>query len=284
MKRKLIHHTFRAATGLCALAACSVLGVVIGAIVHRGWPALRWSFFTDQIQMAGASGGILYNLLGTGILIGTAFAVTAPVALAVALMHEVYLPCGRWRRLLGLLLYVLNGVPSILFGLFGFMVFVQWFGWGKSWLSGGLLLGFMILPTVTVALMGRLAAVPRTRLEAAAALGLRRSRIIRAVLLPPGIGGLVTGSLLGLARAAGETAPIMFTATVFMGATLPDGIRENPVLTLPYHIFILAQDSFDPATGTKLWGTALTLLLVVSTLGLLALPSRLCQNSPASHD
>jgi phosphate transport system permease protein len=284
MKRKLMHHLFRAATGLCALAVCGISLVVIGAIVQRGWPALRWSFFTDQIQMAGASGGIVYNLIGTGILIATAFAASAPVALAVALMHEVYLPPGRWRRGLELLLYLLNGVPSILFGLFGFMVFVQWLGWGKSWFSGGLLLGFMILPTVTVALMGRLAAIPRARLEAAAALGLRRPQIIRAVLLPPSLGGLFTGALLGLARAAGETAPIMFTATVFTGATLPDGIRESPVLSLPYHIFILAQDSFDPATGVRLWGTALTLLLVVSALSLLALPARLRHHSPASHD
>ncbi len=284
MKRRLIHHVFRAATGLCALAVCGVLLVVIGAIVQRGWPALRWSFLTEQIQLAGASGGIFYNLLGTGILIATAFAASAPVALALALMHEVYLPPGRGRRGLGLSLYLLNGVPSILFGLFGFMVFMQWLGWGKSWLSGGLLLGFMILPTLTVALMGRLAAIPRARREAAAALGLRRPQIIRAVLLPPSLGGLVTGALLGLARAAGETAPIMFTATVFTGATLPDGIRESPVLSLPYHIFILAQDSFDPATGIRLWGTALTLLLVVSALSLLALPARLRQHSPASHD
>ena len=284
MKRRLIHQLFRAATGVCALGACGVLLVVVGAIVQRGWPALRWSFFTEQIQMAGASGGIVYNLLGTGILIASAFAASAPVALGLALMHEVYLPSGRWRRGLGLFLYLLNGVPSILFGLFGFVVFVQGLGWGKSWLSGGLLLGFMILPTVTVALVGRLAAVPRARLEAAAALGMRRPQIIRAVLLPPSMGGLVTGSLLGLARAAGETAPIMFTATVFTGATIPNGFRESPVLSLPYHIFILAQDSFDPATGVQLWGTALTLLLVVSALSLLALTSRLRQTSPSSHD
>lgn len=284
MKRSLIHQLFRAATGICAVGACGVLLVVIGAIVQRGWPALKWAFFTEQIQMAGASGGIVYNLLGTGILIASAFAASAPVALGLALMHEVYLPPGRWRRGQELLLYLLNGVPSILFGLFGFIVFVQGLGWGKSWFSGGLLLGFMILPTVTVALMGRLAAVPRAQLEAAAALGMRRPQIIRAVLLPPSLGGLVTGSLLGLARAAGETAPIMFTATVFTGATLPTGFKESPVLSLPYHIFILAQDSFDPATGVQLWGTALTLLLVVSALSLLALTARLRQPSPSSYD
>lgn len=284
MKRSLIHHSFRAVTGFCALTAFGVMLIAVGAIVQRGWPALRWSFFTDQIQLAGASGGIVYNLIGTGILLGTAFIASAPVALALALMHEVYLPLGRWRRGLNLLLYLLNGVPSILFGLFGFIVFVHGLGWGKSWLSGGLLLGFMILPTVTVAIISRLATIPAARLEAAAALGLRRPQIIRAVILPQSVGGLLTGSLLGLARAAGETAPILFTATVFTGATVPDGILENPVLSLPYHIFILAQDSFDPATGVQLWGTALTLLILVSALSLLALPARLRQHTPASHD
>jgi phosphate transport system permease protein len=86
---------------------------------------------------------------------------------------------------------------------------------------------------------------------------------------------LITGSLLGLARAAGETAPIMFTCTIFAGATWPQGIKDSPVLTLPYHIFTLAQDSFDPAVGSKLWGAALVLLALVLLLSLIALPSRL---------
>jgi phosphate transport system permease protein len=104
---------------------------------------------------------------------------------------------------------------------------------------------------------------------------LNRTQIIWSVLLPQAWGGLVTGSLLGLARAAGEVAPIMFTATIFAGATLPKGIKESPVLSLPYHIFILAQDSFDPSVGSKLWGAALVLLALVLFLSLIALPSRL---------
>ena len=123
----------------------------------------------------------------------------------------------------------------------------------------------------------------RRYLDAARGLGLRRSQMIRAVVLPQSIGGLITGLLLGVARAAGETAPIMFTATIFAGASLPSGVRESPVLSLPYHIFILAQDSHDPAVRTKLWGAALVLLFIVMAFSLAALPIRLKLHEESDH-
>ncbi len=244
---------------------------------------MTWQFLTEQILLVGAAGGIFYNAVGTLILIATACLVSAPLATGMALMHSVYLVDGRWRRMLGLMLSVLNGVPSILFGIFGMIVFVQGFGWGKSWLTGGILLGFMSLPTVTVALIERISNLPAKYVEAAAGLGLTRSRIVWSVIMPQSIGGLITGLLLGLARAAGETAPIMFTATIFAGATLPHGIMESPVLSLPYHIFILSQDSFDPAVGAKVWGSALVLLMLVMALSLIALPARLRIHEEAHH-
>lgn len=275
MRRKLIHHVFRALTGMCAVAACGVLGLIVWAILSRGWSALDLGFFTSQMRLAGADGGILYHMIGTLILLVTAILASAPTATGLALLHGVYLRHSPYRGLLTLILTILNGVPSLLFGIFGFIVFVQWLGWGKSWLAGGLLLALMILPTLTVALMERIASLPQPYLEAAHGLGLTQSQIVRSVILPQSLGGLLTGSLLGLARAAGETAPIMFTATIFAGATLPHGVRESPVLTLPYHIFILAQDSFDPAVAPRVWGTAAVLLGMVFFLSLLALPARL---------
>jgi phosphate transport system permease protein len=213
--------------------------------------------------------------VGTIILLVTAFIVCAPFAIALALLERVWLRAPRGKRWLRTALYTMNGLPSIVFGIFGFIVFVQWCGWGKSWLAGGLVLAMCMLPTVTVVLIERIAAIPPRYVEAAAGLGLRESQIIWAVLMPQAWGGLITGSLLGLARAAGETAPIMFTATIFAGATFPKGITDSPVLTLPYHIFVLAQDSFDPMVASKLWGAALVLLGLVFSLSLAALPSRL---------
>ncbi len=107
---------------------------------------------------------------------------------------------------------------------------------------------------------------------------------MRAVLLPQSAGALITGLLLGLARVAGETAPLLFAATVFSGAGVPTGIRESPVLSLPYHVFVLAQDSLDPAVSEKVWGTASVLLLIVVGLSLAALPLRLRIHDGARDD
>jgi len=273
--RKLLDFTLAALAALCALLAVGLLVGLVGIIAQRGGPAVTWSFLTEQIRLVGAAGGIFWNLIGTLILLATAFVACAPLAIGLALVERVWLRREGTRRALRTVLYTLNGVPSIVFGIFGFIVFVQWCGWGKSWLAGGLVLALSMLPTVTVSLMERLKAIPAKYVEAAAGLGLSTTQIIWSVLLPQAWGGLVTGSLLGLARVAGEVAPIMFTATIFAGATMPRGIKESPVLSLPYHIFILAQDSFDPSVGSKLWGAALVLLALVLFLSVIALPSRL---------
>jgi phosphate transport system permease protein len=204
--------------------------------------------------------------------------------MGLGLLCGVYGRHRQGRGRLVMMLHLLNGVPSILFGILGLIVFVKFLGWGKSWLAGGILLGMMILPTVTIALLEPIESLPDKYTDAAAGLGLNTAQIIWSVIVPQSLNGLMTGSLLGMARAAGETAPIMFTATIFAGATLPHGIKESPVLSLPYHIFILAQDSFDPSMGGKLWGTALVMVGLVFFLSLLALPVRLRIHEEARHD
>jgi len=282
--RKLINYLLAAA----ALGSMSVVILILGGLIiviaQKGLPAISWSFLSSGMKQAGASGGIIWHLVGTLLLITTAWLITSPLSLSLALLQQVWLDKkGRWSQALRLFFYTCNGVPSIVFGLFGFMIFVQYFNWGKSWLVGGIVLAMSMLPTVTLAIMERMEAIPAKYLEASAALGLSKTQVVWSVILPQSLTGLATGSLLALARAAGETAPIMFTATIFAGATFPDGIRENPVLTLPYHIFILAQDSFDPAMGPQLWGSALVLIALVATLSLLALPLRLIMHEE-SHD
>ena len=273
--RKWRGRLFAAVTCACALLSCTVLLGIVWAVFVRGIGAISWHFFAEQIRLVGAAGGIFYNIVGTLILILTALVVCVPIALGVGLLCSVYWKQSPWRRRFLMLLYLLNGVPSILFGILGLIVFVMYFGWGKSWLSGGILLGMMILPTVSIALIERIEVLPGKYLDAAAGLGLSPVQIIWSVIVPQSLSGLVTGSLLGVVRAAGETAPIMFTATIFAGATMPRGIHESPVLSLSYHIFILAQDSFDPNVGEKLWGTALVMVGLALILSLIALPMRL---------
>ena len=282
--RRWLDRAFLVGTGGCAVLALTVLLGILAAVVWRGAGAVSWEFLTDGMRQVGASGGIFYNVIGTGILLAPALLVSAPLAVGLALTLGVYVRNSRRRNRLVMMLYLLNGVPSILIGLFGFVIFGVLLGWGKSWLAGGILLGFMILPTVAVALFERIQALPANTTEAAAGLGLSESQIIWSVILPQSLSGWLSGSLLGLARAAGETAPIMFTATIFAGATWPQGIRESPVLSLPYHIFVLAQDSFDPAASVRVWGAALILLFLVFSLSLLALPLRLRLHEESRHD
>jgi len=257
-----------------ALLTVGVLVVVVGLVLFRGAAAISWTFLTEQVRSVGAEGGIFFQLVGTGILVTTAALVAVPVAAGTAIAIAVYVAAPR-RRVLEAALHALNGVPSVVFGLFGFAFFFQLLDFRKSWLSGGLVLGMMIVPTIAVAFLEKLRAIPDATVEAAVGLGLSRAALVTTVLLPQALSGLGSGTLLGLSRAAGETAPIMFTAVIFAGATVPRGIVDSPVLALPYHIFVMAQDSFDPRVGEKVWGTAVVLLALVLALSLLALPVRL---------
>lgn len=267
--------------GLFALGAFAAAGlslglflVGLGLIAHRGGQVLSLAFVTRPMTEGGLSGGIADQIAGTAMLLITMLAIVLPLSMAVALWHRVYLT-GRAHQLLTTALYAANGIPSVIFGIFGFWLFVLRLGWGKSWLAGGLLLAMMVLPMTALTLSEGMRRIPADYLQQAEALGLARSAVIWSVLIPQSLASFVSGILLGLARAAGETAPIMFTATVFSGASWPRGIRESPVLSLPYHIFNLAQDSYHPQALRQAWGAACVLIAICVGLNLLALPCRL---------
>ncbi len=281
--RRWLGRGFLSASGLCALAVLAVLSIALAEIFGRGFPALDLGFLTRPSAGAGYEGGVLFEIVGTLILIGTALTASLPLAIGLALAATIYLPRPSLRRGALSALYAANAVPSVLIGIGGFVVFVNGFGWGKSWLGGGLLLGLMLLPGEAVALIERIEALPRRYLDAAYGLGLTRGQVARSVVLRQSLGGLFSGALLGLARATGETAPILFAAAVFSGAGIPRGLKESPVLALPYHIFVLAQDSFSPAGERHLWGAALVLLVLVASLSLIALPARLRAHEESRH-
>lgn len=282
--RRFLRFTLPLLTALCASGAFAIVLFLLGVLLSRGLGSISLEFLTTDTREAGAEGGIVFQILGTVILILTALIVAAPLAVTLALTRAVFLASRpRIARAMDALLHALNGVPSIVFGILGLLIFLKFFNWGKSWLAGGILLGIMILPTVTVSLYERLASIPKKYIETAVSLGMTREQVIRAVWLPQSWTGLLTGSLLGLARVAGETAPILFATAVFSGATLPNDIRQSPLLALPYHIFVLAQDTFNQNAQANLWGTALVLVSLVALFNMMALPLRLSLHEEARH-
>jgi phosphate transport system permease protein len=269
------------------MAACAWLGIAIVAFVifvaiSRGFDRLSFDFLASPSQSDGTQGGILYQILGTLILLGTATIVVCPFACGIAVLEHT--TSKKWLKTsIGSILHLLNATPSILFGILGFVFFVKFCNWDKSWLGGGIILALMILPTVTLSLISRLETIPTAYIDTARALGLDDDQLVGSILLPYGWGGLLTGLVMGLARAAGETAPIMFTAVVFAGATFPDGVQDNPVLALPYHIFNLAQDVLSSGGLITAWATAAVLILFVLGMSLVAAPLRSWTHEEANH-
>ncbi|MGH8974937.1 MAG: ABC transporter permease subunit, partial [Acidimicrobiia bacterium] len=250
-----------------------LVAAVLAVVAARAGAAFDPSFWWTPSRGA-SGGGIRDQLAGTLLMVAVAGLMAAPVGLGLGLVVAEYARPGpaRWLRTLTL---TLGGVPSILLGLWGYWLFATRLGWGKSWLTGSIVLAVVAIPPVVIAVVAALAALPGERREAALGLGLRRVQLVRSVLVPHAVPGLVTGLLLGLARAAGETAPLLFTATVFSGApTLPSGVREAPVAALPTHVFTLAQDAADPAALRTAWGAAFALVVVAGLLVLAAVPAR----------
>jgi len=259
--------------GLLTASAGLVLTLVVVGVMVRGAPAVSFEFLTAASSGFGETGGIFYQAAGTLILMTGAGGVCLPVAVGLALFQTECLAPGRITRGLSLSLYALNAVPTILFGLVGYVVFGQLLQTGVSWLTGVLILAVMILPTVQVAAKEAIEAVPVMYRESARALGLSPWQEIRAVVLPQSAWGFATGTLLGLARAAGETAAVMFTATVFSGVDWPRGWRD-PVVTLQTHILTLAQEALNPAAVQNAWGAGLVLMALVFGLILASLVLR----------
>jgi len=264
--RRLQEHLFLGLIGMMTAIGLLILGTVVGVIFWKGIASVSWRFFSSASEEFGAQGGIFYQITGTLIIMLGAGILSLPIALGTALYQTQYAP--PWiRQVVSQMLYALNGVPSIIFGLFGFAFFVTRLGLGVSWVSGVLILATMILPTVTVVIKESLESIPPIYRDAGLALGLTRWKVIKSILLPQSLTGIVTATLLGLARAAGETAPIMFTATCFTGVTLPHSLSD-PVPTLPTHILTLAQEASDPQALRNGWGTAFVLLCLVFLMSL----------------
>ncbi len=266
---------------IAAIIAVSLLFIILGAIVMRGLPAINLEFITAESRNFGQNGGILYQTAGTLILITGAGILSLPLSVSTAIYQTEYINV-YFRRFTNILIYALNGVPTIIFGLFGYMVFGLYFKMEVSWMTGISILAIMISPTLTVSVKESIEMIPEKYREAGLALGFTKWKIIRTIIIPHSFFGIITGLLLGLGRAAGETAAIMFTATTFSGVKFPTSFRE-PVTTLQTHILVLAQEAVNPKTRTNAWGAALVLVVIIFFISLCAMVIRTRIKQEARH-
>lgn len=258
---------FRSAAAINGLA---LAGVCIFLLVN-GLEAISWEFLSTPPRKAMTAGGIWPCIVGTALLAGGSMAIAFPLGVASAVYLHEYGHNNAFSRMVRLGVNNLAGVPSVVFGLFGLAFFVSFLGMGVSLLSGMLTLAVLSLPVIIATAEEALRQIPDAWREASYALGAGKSQTIRRVVLPAAMPGMLTGAILGLGRAAGETAAIMFTAAVFFTPRLPDSIL-SPVMALPYHIYVLATAGTDiEATRPLQYGTALVLVLLVLGLNLCAI-------------
>ncbi len=252
-----------------------VIGYIVFDMVRRGAPALSWEFLTGYPRKAGAEGGIFPAIVGTFYLVLGTVIVAIPLGMASAIYLSEYARQNRWTRAIRSAITTLAGVPSIVFGLFGLGLFVLTLNFGASILSGSLTLACMVLPTIIVASEEALRAVPRTFREGSLALGATKWQSIWKAVLPYALPGMLTGSILGVGRAAGETAPILLTVAAFYLPRLPRSVFDQ-VMALPYHLYVLAtQHPAADKVRPLQYGSALVLLLLVlaANLGAILLRS-----------
>jgi phosphate transport system permease protein len=256
---------------IAAVLNGAALLIIVYFLVARGWRAINWEFLTQAPREAMTEGGILPCIVGTLCLSLGAIIIALPIGVASAIYLSEYARPGRILRFIRLGINNLAGVPSVVFGLFGLAFFVTWLRFGVSILSGALTLGAMSLPVIIGASEEALRAVPQTYREASMGLGATKWQTIYRVVLPAALPGILTGAILGISRAAGETAPIMFTAAVFYTKQLPSSIFDE-IMALPYHVYVLATAGTEIEKTRHLqYGTALVLIVLVLGMNLFAI-------------
>lgn len=259
--------------GFSALTAVTILTIapilyIVGLIFVRGLSTISLDFVFGFPSNGMRSGGIFPAVVGTVFLtfFTTLFAV--PLGIAAGIYLSEYAADNRWTRLIRIAIINLAGIPSIVYGLFGLGIFVLFFNLGTSILAASLTLAIMTLPVIISTAEESLRAVPQSFRVVSISLGATKWQTIRHIVLPQSIPGILTGVILGLERAAGETAPILFTGAAFYLPTLPSSPMDA-TMALPYHLYVISTQVPGMPVGIQ-YGTALVLLILVLGLNLLA--------------
>lgn len=254
---------------LATLLIVVPVGMIVVIIVKKGLPAISWEFLFDIPRHGMRAGGIFPAIVGTLYLVTGAIIFALPIGLLAAVYLSEYAKDNLLTRIIKLAIVNLSGVPSVVYGLFGLALFVVFFKFGASILSGSLTLGIMILPIIITASREALESVPYSFREVSLSLGASKWQTIRHIVLPNAIPGILTGTILGLGRAAGETAPILFTVAAFYLPRLPQSAFDQ-AMALPYHLYVISTQV--PNVEEKIrYGTALVLLAIVLFMNLVAI-------------
>lgn len=249
------------------LTVIPILGLV-GYIIAKGAPAISWEFLSAAPSNGMREGGILPAIIGTLYLtLGTAL-FSVPLGVAAGIYIAEYAQDNTWTRLIRIAIINLAGIPSVVYGLFGLGLFVIFLKFGTSILAASLTLSIMTLPVIISTTEEALRSVPNSFRVVSTSLGASRWQTIRKVILPQGLPGIITGIILGLERAAGETAPILFTGATFFLPELPHSIMDS-TMALPYHIFVISTQVPGMPVSIQ-YGTVLVLLVFVLGMNIVA--------------
>lgn len=253
---------------LTTLATVIPIFAVVIYILIKGLPAISWSFLTTFPFDGVKQGGIYPAIVGTFLLtLGTAI-FSVPLGIGAAIYLSEYASESRWTKIIQIAIINLAGIPSVVYGLFGLGMFVIFLRFGTSILAGSLTLSIMTLPVIISTAEEALRAVPQSFRVVSISVGATRWQTIRRIVLPQALPGIITGVILGLERAAGETAPILFTAASFFLPKLPNSPLD-PTMALPYHLFVISTQV--PGMPVKIqYGTALVLIAFVLGMNLIA--------------
>ena len=258
---------FGVLTAVALVTAIPIVAVVIYMVVQGGG-AISWEFLTQAPRNGMREGGILPAIVGTFYLtLGTAI-FSVPLGIAAAIYLSEYSPDNGWTRLIRIAIINLAGIPSVVYGLFGLGLFVLFLGFGTSILAASLTLSIMTLPVIISTAEEALRAVPQPFRTVSISLGGTRWQTIRRIVLPEALPGILTGVILGLERAAGETAPILFTGAAFFLPRLPHSPLDA-TMALPYHLFVISTQVPEMPLQIQ-YGTALVLLVFVLAMNIIA--------------
>jgi len=255
---------------ICALLVILILAAILYDIISKGIGVISWRFLTTIPTDGMTKGGILPAIIGTFLVTVITAILAIPLGMGCAIYLNEYAKDSIITRLIRMSIRNLSGVPSIVYGLFGVILFVQLMNIGACVLSAGLTLGLMTLPWTITASEEALKNVPDSYREGALALGATKWQTIKTNVLPYAVPGMLTGTILGLSRAAGETAPILFTGAAFYLPYLPRSLFDQ-FMALPYHLYIMSTQHHSITKVRPIaYGTALVLIALIFTMNLFA--------------